>query len=143
MYNILAVLFKYLFIVIIYLFIFSIIRLIYLDIKGISNVSKKPIVYLKLINRIDTLPFKIRENYPINKIISLGRGENNDIVIKDPYISKNHFKIIENRKKHYIEDLNSANGTYLNGEKIVDPVKLKNRDLIKIGQIELLFVNRE
>ena len=61
MYNILAILFKYIFIVIIYLFIFSIIRLIYLDIRGMEGISSDEKVYLKLINRKDSLPFKIKE----------------------------------------------------------------------------------
>lgn len=143
MYNILAVIFKYIFIVIIYLFILSIIRLIYLDIKGIASISTDHTTYLKLINRIDSLPFKIKEYYPIREEISLGRSGDNNIVIKDPYISKRHFKIIEDGKNHYLEDLNSANGTYLNEKKLFNPVKLKNGDIIKIGQLEFLFVKRE
>ena len=87
MYNILAILFKYIFIIIIYLFIFSIIRLIYLDIRGMNGISKDEKAYLKLINKKHSLPFKIEEYYSINKSISLGRRGDNDIIIKDPYIS--------------------------------------------------------
>lgn len=143
MYNILALIFKYIFIIIIYLFIFSIIRLIYLDIKGMGGITSDNATYLKLINRIDSLPFKIKEYYPIDDAISLGRHGDNDIVIKDPYVSKQHFQIIKDEGKYYLEDLNSANGTSLNGNKVFDVVKLKNGDIIKIGQIEFLFVNRE
>ena len=143
MYNILALIFKYIFIIIIYLFIFSIIRLIYLDIKGMGAITSDNATYLKLINRIDSLPFKIKEYYSIDEAISLGRHGDNDIVIKDPYVSKQHFQIIKDEGKFYLEDLNSANGTSLNGGKVLDVVKLKNGDIIKIGQIEFLFVNRE
>lgn len=143
MYNILALLFKYIFIIIIYLFIFSIIRLIYLDIKGMGSISSDTTKYLKLINRIDSLPFKIKEYYPIEDAISLGRHGDNNIVIKDPFISKKHFQIIEDEKKYYLEDLNSANGTFLNGEKVLDAIKLNNGDKLTIGNIEFLFVNRE
>ena len=142
MYNLLALIFKYIFIIIIYLFIFSIIRLIYLDIKGMGAISSDTARYLKLINRIETLPFKIKEYYPIEDAISLGRHGDNDIVVKDPFISKKHFQIIEDEKRYYLEDLNSANGTYLNGEKILDAVRLKNGDIIRVGQIEFIFVNR-
>lgn len=143
MYNILALIFKYIFIIIIYLFIFSIIRLIYLDIKGMGAITSDNATYLKLINRIDSLPFKIKEYYSIDEAISLGRHGDNDIVIKDPYVSKQHFQIIKDEGKYYLDDLNSANGTSLNGGKVLDVVKLKNGDIIKIGQIEFLFVNRE
>ncbi|MBU5437451.1 FHA domain-containing protein [Tissierella sp. MSJ-40] len=143
MYNILSLLFKYIFIIIIYLFIFSIIRLIYLDIRGMGAVSLDDGSYLKLINRKDSLPFKIKEHYPIEDTITLGRHGDNDIMIKDPYVSKNHLQIVEDEGEYYLEDLNSANGTYLNGEKVLDVVKLKNGDRIRVGQIEFLFVSRE
>lgn len=142
MYNILAILFKYIFIVIIYLFIFSIIRLIYLDIRGMEGISSDDRVYLKLINRKDSLPFKIKEYYSIDDAITLGRHGDNNIVIKDPFISKRHFQIMEDEGDYYLEDLNSANGTYLNGDKIFDVVKLNDGDIIRVGQIEFLFVNR-
>ncbi len=143
MFNILSLLFKYIFIIIIYMFIFSIIRLIYLDIKGMGSIAMEDDTYLKLINRKDSLPYKIEEYYSIEENLTLGRRGDNDIVIKDPFISKYHFQIAEDEKEYYLEDLNSANGTYLNGEKIQDVVKLINGDMIKVGNIEFLFVNRD
>lgn len=143
MFNILSLIFKYIFIVIIYLFIFSIIKLIYLDIKGINSIEMDNSTYLKLINRKDTLPFKIKEYYPLKEFTFLGRGNDNDIVIKDPYISKKHLKIIKDEDNFFLEDLNSVNGTFINGDRIMDAVKLKNGDRIRIGQVEFLFVNRE
>lgn len=142
MYNILSVAFKYLFIFIIYLFMFSIIRLIYLDIKGMGVISYDNTTYLKLINRKDSLPFKIKEVYTLEDSTTIGRNNQNKIIIKDPYISKNHLKIVKDEGDYYIEDLNSANGTFINGTKIMDAVRLKNGDRIRLGQIEFLFVKR-
>ncbi|MBC8589551.1 FHA domain-containing protein [Wansuia hejianensis] len=142
MFNIFSLIFKYIFIIIIYMFIFSIIRLIYLDIKGINLTPTGDFAYLKLLNRKDTLPFKIDEYYSIKNVLSLGRSGGNDIIIKDPYISKKHFKIVEDEKEFFIEDLGSANGTFINDERIEDVVKLNNGDRIKISNIEFIFVNR-
>ena len=143
MYNILSIIFKYIFIIIIYMFIFSIIRLIYLDIKGISKLKHGDGAYLKLVNKKESLPFKIDEDYVIQKELSLGRKSDNDIVIKDPFVSKIHFKIVENEGQCFLEDLKSSNGTFLNGEKLLDASRLSNGDRIRIGNIEFLFVNRE
>lgn len=143
MFNILSLLFKYIFIIIIYMFIFSIIRLIYLDIRGMGSYGIGEDAYLKLINRKDSLPFKINEYYSIDQVLTLGRQGDNDIVIKDPFVSKKHFKIVEDEGEYYLEDLNSSNGTFLNGQRIEDMVKLSNGDRISIGNIEFLFVNRE
>lgn len=143
MYNILAILLKYIFIIIIYLFIFSIIRMIYLDIRGMRGVVAENAAYLKLINRSDTLSFKIKEYYTIDEGIVLGRHRNNDIVVKDPFVSKRHFQIVKDEDEYFLEDLKSANGTSLNKENILDIVKLENGDVIRVGQIQFLFVNRK
>ena len=142
MYNIFSLIFKYLFIFIIYYFMFSIIRLIYLDIKGIKASPLEKDTYLKLINRKDSLPFKIQEAYNLEDSITIGRSNENDVIIKDPYISKKHLSIVKDEEEYYLEDLNSANGTYLNGDRLMDAVKLKNGDRIQFGQIEFLFVNQ-
>ncbi len=143
MYNILAIFLKYIFIIIIYLFIFSIIRMIYLDIRGMRGVVLENAAYLKLINRSDTLSFKIKEYYTIDDGIMLGRHRNNDIVVKDPFVSKKHFQIVKDEDEYFLEDTGSANGTYLNKERLLDIVKLENGDIIRVGQIQFLFVNRK
>ncbi|WP_077370026.1 FHA domain-containing protein [Anaerosalibacter sp. Marseille-P3206] len=142
MYNILSLVFKYLFILIIYLFMFSIIRLIYLDIKGMGLSSYVKDTYLKLINQKDTLPFKIKEVYSLEEDITIGRSKNNTITIKDPYISKNHLSIVKDEGDYYLEDLGSANGTYINGDRVMDVVRLKNGDTIRLGQLDFIFVKR-
>ena len=142
MYNILSVVFKYLFIIIIYLFMFSIIRLIYLDIKGMGLSTYVKDTYLKLINQKDTLPFKIKEVYSLEEDVTIGRSNKNTIMIKDPYISKNHLSIVKDEGEYFLEDLNSANGTFINGDRIMDVVRLNNGDTIRFGQVEFIFVKR-
>ncbi|WP_053956450.1 FHA domain-containing protein [Inediibacterium massiliense] len=139
MFHLLSLIFRYLFIFVIYLFVFAIIRLIYLDIKGMTQV-KESRPYLKLINRKEQLPFKVKEVYTIEKTMTIGRKKENDIVINDPYISNQHVKIIWDEGNFFVEDLDSANGTYLNGDRMIDVVKLKSGDRIRLGQIEFLFI---
>ncbi|NLL81680.1 MAG: FHA domain-containing protein [Tissierellia bacterium] len=142
MYNLISILFKYVFIIIIYLFIFSIIRLIYLDIKSISPVALEASAYLKLINRRDSIPYKIEEYYSIDGELIIGRRSDNDVYLNDPFVSKKHLKIVEDEGEYYLEDLDSANGTFINKEKVEDVVKLSNGDIIRVGSIEFLFVDR-
>lgn len=52
-------------------------------------------------------------------------------------------RIIKEDGIYYIEDLGSANGTYLNGELITDAIELKDKDLIDVGRVEFLFVDEE
>ncbi len=143
MFNVLSLVFRYLFILIIYLFMLAIIRLIYLDIKSMYSVEEETGSYLKLINRKERIPYKIREEYALHDKITIGRSSQNTIVLRDPYVSKEHAKIVEDEGKYFLEDLSSANGTYLNNQKVQDVTILKNGDRIKFGQIEFLFVDKD
>lgn len=64
---------------------------------------------------------------------------------EDPRVSKVHCAIVRKGDKLYLRDLGSRNGTYLNGERITQPVVLQKDDIIGIGEtkIELQKVLRE
>lgn len=117
----------------------------YLDVKSItSGGGSLDEAYLKVVNRLDSLNFKMQEYYVIEGDISLGRSSKNDVVIKDKFVSKNHLLICEKNQRYYLEDLGSANGTFLNGVKI-DPnelIELQNNDKIGVGFIQFIFVDK-
>ena len=50
--------------------------------------------------------------------IFIGRSDDNDIQIKDKTVSRKHLKILIRDNRYYLEDLESKNGTYVNGEQI-------------------------
>lgn len=134
---------KYILIILIYLFIFRIIHLIYMDIKTMHGPKRETehFPYLKLINRRDRLDFHVRESYLLDKqSVTFGRSQKCDVVIQDPYISGVHAKFIEDEGIYFVEDLHSANGTYVNGVKIEDVTPLKDGDRISMGQVDFLFV---
>lgn len=143
MFNLVSQGLKYVFIIIIYLFIFSIIRMIYLDIRSMRRMdTSKDAAYLKVVNRLDSLNFKMQEYYVLKGTVNIGRSGKNDIVIKDNFVSKNHLQITEQGGTYFIEDLNSANGTYLNGEAVHDIIELRNGDRIGVGFIQFIFVDK-
>jgi len=69
--------------------------------------------------------------------ISLGRADDNDIVLADPYVSKHHAAIRLVDGKHQISDLGSSNGTLLNGRPLTAPAVLKVGDKIQVGDTVL------
>lgn len=141
LYDIIASGLKYVFVFLIYYFIFHIIRLIYLDIRSMEREEMPSNVFLRLITRPETLQYKVNEIYYLDGDTQIGRGEDNQIVFKDRFISKNHALIIEENGHYRVDDLNSANGTYVNDRKIVAETPLHNRDVLRIGDVELLFIN--
>ena len=72
------------------------------------------------------------------KTTVLGRGEDCDVVINHPMVSRHHAKIVRVGPSFYIHDLQSTNGTMVNGENI-DQHVLQPEDEIQIGVTLLLF----
>lgn len=67
-------------------------------------------------------------------IISIGRHPGNDIVLTEGFISAHHAQLIRDQTgQWFIHDLRSANGTFVNGTKITDPMKISEEDLILLG----------
>jgi len=76
------------------------------------------------------------------KVLVIGRSQNNDIVISDPYVSRTHAQlIIHDNGTASIVDLNSKTGTYVNGLKINSEHVLNNNDVVKIGNSILPWQN--
>jgi hypothetical protein len=73
----------------------------------------------------------------LNKIITIGRGEDNQVRISDAAISKNHAAIYKKGAKYFVEDLNSTNGTYVDGKRIKKAFRIDQNSKIQIGPMEL------
>ena len=71
---------------------------------------------------------------------TLGRRPYNDIVIDNLAVSGEHAVLLMNGNEVYLEDLNSTNGTYVNG-KAVKKQLLQNSDTIEIGKYKIKYVN--
>lgn len=67
----------------------------------------------------------------------IGRSSDNDIVLDDVKVSRNHAVIVKTGSRVVITDLHSANGIYLHGERIDTSATLNANDTIRIGTYEL------
>lgn len=76
-------------------------------------------------------------------ITRIGRASTNDIMVDDSAASRFHACIDFKSEKNAITltDLQSTNGTYLNRERILRPTPLKNKDIIRIGQVLIHLEN--
>lgn len=74
---------------------------------------------------------------------SIGRASDCTIPIKDRYLSRRHAEIVATGGQWFVKDLGSANGTYLNGQRIEADQQLKSGDRIRIGDTEIVFVSSE
>lgn len=133
----------YIFVFIIYLFIYVIIRMIFLDIRMMYRKKMGGLAdaYLKLINLRYGLDFPVEESYEVAENEVIGRGKKCTISIDDRYLSTKNSRIFKSNGKFYLEDLDSTNGTFLNGEPLGDAaVELLDGDKITLGRVNFLFV---
>ena len=84
-----------------------------------------------------------RFEYLITNKVVCGRADFCDIVFNDSKMSRYHFCIQKQNKKYIITDMNSTNGTYLNGIKLIESKELKNRDRIFAGNTTITVIFQE
>ena len=80
-----------------------------------------------------------KEHHLTESVVEIGRAVENDIVITSKRASRGHARIYREGRKWILEDCNSANGTFLNDERVLTPVDLRDGDSITIGDILLKF----
>ncbi|MEL6939146.1 MAG: adenylate/guanylate cyclase domain-containing protein [Cyanobacteria bacterium J06598_1] len=75
-----------------------------------------------------------------NNCWTVGRSDDNNFVLGDRWISRNHAMLqCMDTGEYYLIDLGSRNGSFINGRRVSVPVTLHNGDAITFGQTELKF----
>lgn len=77
------------------------------------------------------------------RIWTIGRNHNSGICIADSHLSRRHAAIqYIDEQGFYLIDFNSTNGSFVNGDRAVEPIKLKDGDRIRLGNMTFdFFVN--
>lgn len=84
----------------------------------------------------------IGRKYPLDKVqTTIGRGPDNTIVVDMDNVSRAHCKLYSGAGGHYIEDMGSTNGTFVNDQEITARRKLVHGDLVKIGGVIFKFID--
>jgi pSer/pThr/pTyr-binding forkhead associated (FHA) protein len=90
-----------------------------------------------------SLDGQVLAEYNMNKErYTIGRLPDNDIRIDNPSVSGHHSLIINILNDSFLEDLNSTNGTYVNG-KLIKKHAMQHGDVITVGHHQLRFVDSQ
>lgn len=71
--------------------------------------------------------------------ITLGRAEDNGLVVDDKFCSQHHAMIFSHEGQRFLRDRKSTNGTYHNGQRITADALLRDGDRIAVGTVVLVY----
>lgn len=127
---------KFAILAIVYLIIFFALRIMYKDIKsgGRKRVSSKKSTFgLEVVEAGENRNLKNGGIIPVQGELTIGRRNNNHLILEDQFVSGNHARIYVKNTDYMIEDLGSTNGTKINDERLEDRAILRVGDEIQIG----------
>lgn len=94
-----------------------------------------PEIVVKLGERV------IHRYYFDKDLVSVGRARDNDIVIENLSVSRNHARIRREDNRYFLTDMNSANGTLVNGVRITKTELLDNDEVV-VGKHSMIFLEQ-
>ena len=75
--------------------------------------------------------------------LTIGRSSRNDICISDPFASRLHAEIRRENEQVLLVDNGSANGTFVNGQRVTGSLRLSVGDIVRIGETEIEYSSGE
>lgn len=118
-----------------YLFIGWIAYTIFMDLRKTNQPeSKVSVTPITLIQANDDLG---ESRQFVTQEVLIGRDPANPFYLEDGTVSVRHLKLTFRNQHWWAEDLESTNGSYLNGDQILSPVILTDGDELRLGQVVL------
>jgi pSer/pThr/pTyr-binding forkhead associated (FHA) protein len=72
-------------------------------------------------------------------VCSIGRGEENDVRIRDDTVSMTHATLLRKQESWFVVDLRSMNGTFVDGSRVSGERELHQGSCVRVGGVELVF----
>lgn len=79
------------------------------------------------------------KRYDLQAETDVGRTQNNTVALADATVSRQHARIRLQDDKFILFDLGSANGTFVNGQRVEQPRALADGDVVRFGEVEVVF----
>lgn len=81
------------------------------------------------------------EPYEGRAPLILGRDRNADLVLRDPEVSRRHARLESHEGLLYLVDLDSSNGTFLNGRRVTEAIEVRWGDEIDVGTTRVVVTS--
>jgi hypothetical protein len=127
---------RLLFLVLLYLFLFGIARTLLRDLRAAAAEPNVEVGRLVVLASPGGEPAQ-GSTLSLDAITTLGRDVNNAIVVDDQFASSEHAVLTFRGRTWYVEDLESTNGTFVNGSPVDGVAPLGYGDELQIGQVRM------
>jgi hypothetical protein len=125
---------RLLFLALLYLFLLRIARALVGDLRAAAREPGTELGRLVVVASPTGEPAE-GDTLALDAIATIGRDVNNAIVVDDQFASAEHAILTFRGRAWYIEDLESTNGTFVNGAPVTEVMPLGYGDVIQIGQV--------
>lgn len=144
--KIISLAFGIAFMVILYFIIYYALKIMYKDLK--VGVKRKQSSFnqeygVEVLNPGDNSNLEQESIFLLRDNITIGRKDTNIIMLEDQFVSGDHALIRIKNNIVTIEDLESTNGTFINGKRLEKTINLKADDKIKIGTAVFKLIKSE
>jgi pSer/pThr/pTyr-binding forkhead associated (FHA) protein len=139
---------KYVFLIVLYIFVARAVRAVYLDLRGTPARAPRsagqpsrpaPRKVKRTPRRVAVLEGESHKGktFDLSDEFILGRSDKCHLVLDDAYVSTVHARIFSKGEIYVVEDMGSTNGTYLNRKRVTTPTEVQRGDRIKVGKTVL------
>lgn len=138
---------KYLFLLLIFLFLARAVQAMYLEIYGPRRARGAEQARAAPRSRAGKPPERLSvtgpdgkgTTYSLVEELIIGRAEKCQVVLSDPYASQLHARVFKRESGFFMEDMGSTNGTSLNRKRLSQPTPVYRGDRGRIGKTDLEF----
>ncbi len=127
-----------------YFFLWQVIRVVSRDLRvgaGGAPAQASPYGQLVVASSGQT-GIPVGKVFPLSPVTMIGRSTETDVALNDTFLSSEHARLERRGEAWLLDDLNSTNGTYLNGFEVRAPTEVNDGDVIRVGRVELKLVVR-
>ena len=127
---------RFLFLALLYVFLFAVVRVLVRDLRAAAREPGIELGRLRVLASPEGEP-PVGVVFGLDAVTTLGRDVNNAIVVEDRFASADHAILTFRGRTWYVEDLESTNGTFINGSEVNGLAPIGFGDELQIGQVRL------
>jgi pSer/pThr/pTyr-binding forkhead associated (FHA) protein len=136
---------RLIFIFLLYFFLYQVVRVTLRELTEIAAVDPATPPPARSFGRLVVLDGAESDlppgtSFPLQPVTVVGRHPDSTIAVDEPFVSAEHAELAFDRGRWWVRDLNSTNGTYVNGQPVTVTTGVRPGDVVQFGRIKLQLV---